>query len=108
MTNKQVQKGKQIAIIAYLTFIGTIIAFYMNRETEDLFAKKHIKNMFGLIIFLAVTQIMYPYVNFIVGGVMWWTTFGLWIFSLATAILGKDPNIPWLSEKFQEWFKFLD
>ncbi len=37
-----IKQGKTIAIIAYLTFIGTIIAYFMNSENRNQFASFHI------------------------------------------------------------------
>ena len=41
-------EGKNIAIIAYITIIGLIIAFVMNNEKKDHFASYHIKQSLGL------------------------------------------------------------
>ena len=43
-----VNEGKNIAIIAYMTFIGLIIAFVMNNDKKNEFAKYHIKQSLGL------------------------------------------------------------
>lgn len=98
---------KSIAIIAYITFIGTIIAYFLNREPKHPFATKHIQNMFGLLIILFCAQVAYNYMNPILGDVLWIASFGAWAFSLVTAIIGKEPAIPFFSQKFQEWFQFL-
>ena len=39
-------KGKNLAIVAYITFIGMFIAYTINRDKKDAFATAHIKNMF--------------------------------------------------------------
>lgn len=97
--------GKTKGIIAYLTFIGMIVAFYMNKEEKDAFATWHIKNMFGLLLglFAAVWLQNSP-----AGFYVYWTVTCLWIYCLIMAVLGKQQGIPYLSEKFQEWFRFLD
>ena len=43
-----VNEGKNIAIIAYITIIGLIIAYVMNNDKKDAFATYHIKQSLGL------------------------------------------------------------
>ncbi|MGJ8665922.1 MAG: hypothetical protein ACSHW7_06140 [Patiriisocius sp.] len=100
--------GKKKAIIAYMTFIGMLIAFYMNREEKDEFATIHIKNMFGLFILLICSQVIAASVNPLFGDILWWLAFGLWIYSIITVLQNRKPAIPYLSEKFQQWFVFLN
>ena len=40
--------GKNIAIISYLTVIGLVIAFVMNNEKKEPFARFHISSTFCL------------------------------------------------------------
>lgn len=99
--------GKSKAIIAYLTFIGMLIAYFMNREDKHPFASWHIKNMFGLVILLFISQVVQAYYLF-PGEVIWWIAFLGWIYSLVMAITNQEKAIPYFSNKFQDWFKFLD
>ncbi len=96
--------GKTAGIIAYLTFIGLIIAFYMNQEKKHPFATWHIKNMFGVQLGFVVAFYTRdtPF-----GFYIYWTVVCLWLLCLIMAILGKQQGIPYLSDKFQVWFKFL-
>ncbi|MGB0788544.1 MAG: hypothetical protein ACPG7E_04375 [Marinirhabdus sp.] len=97
--------GKNKAIIAYLTFVGMLIAFFMNREEKHPFATWHIKNMFGLLIVL-FTSIVFQ--NYGIGFYIYWLSVALWVFSLIMALSGRRRGIPFLSRKFQAWFTFLD
>ncbi|QNJ98633.1 hypothetical protein [Constantimarinum furrinae] len=97
--------GKTKAVVAYLTFVGMLIAYFMNRDNKHEFATWHIKNMFGLVILLAFAVGMQ---NYAVGIYIYFTTVALWLFSLVMAISNRKQAIPFLSEKFQEWFTFLD
>ncbi len=100
--------GKFLSIITYITFIGLIIAYFMNRDAKHEFARKHIKNMFGLLIILLVAQVSHAYVAVLLGDILWLCAFVLWTISITTAFMGISPAIPLLSKKFQEWFLFLD
>lgn len=97
--------GKMKAVIAYFTFIGLLIAYFMNRDEKDAFATWHIKNMFGLLLGLFASVWLQ---NYAIGFYVYWTIACLWFLSLLMAVLGKQQAIPYLSEKFQDWFKFLD
>ena len=85
---------KAIAIIAYITFIGTLIAYFMNREERHEFASKHIQNMFGLLILLLCSQVAYKYMGLLLGDILWYSSFAGWAFSLVTAIMEQEPSIP--------------
>lgn len=99
--------GKKSAVIAYMTFIGLIIAYFINREDKFEFATWHIKNMFGLVLILFVSQAMQSsYLQ--VGEIIWWFAFAAWVYSLIMAIWGRKSGIPWLSDQFQKWFLFLN
>lgn len=100
--------GKNIAIIVYLTFIGTIIGYILNIEHKHEFVKFHIKNMFGLIILLFVSQVTQASVNLFFGEILLVIAFFLWAYSITMVITNQKKGVPILDEKFQVWFKFLD
>ncbi|MEM7186748.1 MAG: hypothetical protein AAF466_08830 [Bacteroidota bacterium] len=97
--------GKTKAVVAYLTFIGLLVAFYLNKEKKDDFATWHIKNMFGLLLFMFAAVAMQGYAF---GIYFYWGTVLFWLISILSALLDKRQGIPYLSEKFQSWFTFLD
>ena len=101
--------GKSKAIIAYLTFVVLLIAFFMNRDQKHAFATWHIKNMFGLVLLLFVSVFLsYNESLYQLGRILYFLSIGLWLFSLIMAATNQQKAIPWLSEKFQGWFTFLD
>jgi len=97
--------GKTKAIIAYLTFVGLLIAYFMNKDDRHEFATWHIKNMFGLVVLLFIAV---AFQNYAFGAYIYWTAVLLWAISLVSALLNKKQGIPFLSEKFQSWFTFLN
>ena len=101
-------KGKNIALVAYITFIGMFIAYTINRDKKDAFVTAHVKNMCGLVFGLLIANTTQAYINPVLGDVIWCVAFCLWIYSILTVLNNKMPNIPFLSEKFQQWFTFLD
>lgn len=102
-----VQDGKTIAIIAYITIIGLIIAFLMNNDKKNSFASFHIRQCLGI----GLTGLALGVVNVI--PILGWliSAFGfiflliLWIIGLVAALNGERKHVPLLGEKYQEWLK---
>lgn len=103
-------RGNYKAILAYLSFIGLIIAYILNIDEKDKFVTYHIKNMFGLVIILFITITMFNGNDLLlyIGQIVWTISFFLWVYSLIMAITGKEKGIPILTDLFQKWFKFLE
>ncbi|MBD1261581.1 hypothetical protein HZY62_13335 [Maribacter polysiphoniae] len=102
-----VNEGKNIAIIAYITIIGLIIAFVMNNDKKDPFAAYHIKQSLGLaLIGLALAAIgMIPILGWIINILGLFVLLYMWIIGLMNAINEKESAVPFLGEKFKMWFK---
>lgn len=102
-----VSDGKTIAIIAYITLIGLIIAFVLNTEKKNSFAIYHIRQSLGL----GLTGLVLGMINII--PILGWfiSIIGLivllimWISGLISALNGKEKPVFLLGEKYQEWFK---
>ena len=48
MTENEIQKGKTLAFVSYITVIGTLIAFFMNQENKNPFTSFHVRQALGL------------------------------------------------------------
>ena len=99
-------EDKTAGIIAYLWWIGLIIAFIMNQNKKNDFASYHIRQGLGLTISWFVTGFMWviPILGWIVGFVGWIFLIVLTIIGLVNAINGRTKPVPVLGEKFAEWF----
>ncbi len=104
-----VEEGKTIAIIAYLTIIGLIIAFVLNNDKKNTFAAYHIRQSLGI----ALTGLALSVVNIIpilgwlvsiIGGVI---LIIMVIQGLLAALGGKEKPVMILGEKYQEWLKTI-
>lgn len=102
-----INEGKGIAVIAYLTLIGLIVAFVMNNDRKNSFAAFHIRQMLGL----SVTGMALMIINVI--PILGWLVsilgsvimLVLWIIGLINAANGKEEPIPVLGEHYKKWFK---
>jgi uncharacterized membrane protein len=100
-------EGKNIAIIAYITLIGLIIAFVMNNDKKEAFAAYHIKQSLGLAatgLALGVVG-MIPVLGWIINILGIFVLLYMWIMGLMNAINGKESPVPFLGEKYEIWFR---
>ena len=97
--------SKGLAILAYFTFVGLIIAFIMNLEKRNRYVFFHIRQMLGLILMLIVSNVIEAYVNSLFGSLLWVITFICWLHGLTSAIKGNSTEIPFLGQYFQSWFE---
>ncbi len=100
--------GKSTALIAYAPFVGFLIAYFINRDERHEFATWHIKNMFGLFILFIVSLIVQSQINIKIGDLIWLFCFVIWFYCWVMAFFNKKKGFPFLSEKFQQWFTFLN
>lgn len=103
-----VPPGKSTALLAYTPFVGFLIAFFINKDENHEFATWHIKNMFGLFILFVVSMVFQLRIHVLTGDILWVITLIVWIYCFAMAFQNKKKGIPILSEKFQNWFVFLN
>lgn len=106
--NKTVKEGRTVAIIAYLTIVGCLIAITMNMEPKNPFSRFHIRQAFGIHILyhalaIALSNLELP-----------WASIGLffgylliWGFGFINAMNGKTKPLPILGDQFQKWFRFI-
>lgn len=105
MENYTVKEGKSTAIIAYLWWIGLIVAVVMNSPKKNAFAAFHIRQMIGLIICHIGAGLIGSYVNGTLGWILGVGVFVLWLIGFLGAIQGEEKKVPLLGEQFQEWFR---
>ena len=106
-TTHIIEEGKTIAIIAYITIVGLLIAFIMNNDKKNAFAAYHLRQSLGLgITGLALSIInVIPILGWIVSILGTIFLIVVWVMGLMSALNGKEKPVPVLGEKFQEWFK---
>lgn len=100
-------QDKTIAIVAYLTIIGLVVALVLNNEKRDLFAKYHIRQSLGLVLTsLALSLInVIPILGWIVSMIGAFVLLYMWVMGLLNAINGREKPVPILGEKYEEWLK---
>ncbi len=100
-----VEEGKTMAIISYITLIGTIIAYVMNNDKKNTFAAFHIRQMIGLGVFGLINSFGIGSFSVKASMVISIALFVLWIIGFIGAIQGEEKKIPLVGDLFQDWFK---
>ena len=104
-TPSNVEEGKTMAIISYITLIGTIIAYVMNNDKKNTFAAFHIRQMIGLSLLSLINSFGIARFSDTVSWIVSIGLFVLWIIGFIGAIQGEEKKMPLLGDLFQDWFK---
>ncbi len=106
MESSNIKDGKTIAIISYITVIGTIIAIIMNYNKKNSFASFHIRQAIGIYLLLFLVNLLTGYNSLgWIDRILGIGVFVLLIMGILGAIQGEEKKIPLLGDQFQEWFK---
>ena len=106
MTSQTVNEGKTMAIISYITIVGTLIAFISNNNKKNSFTSFHIRQMIGLNVLYFVNQwIIYKFIGSTVGWAFGVVVFVLWIIGVIGAVKSEEKKVPVIGDQFQDWFK---
>ncbi len=101
-------QAKTTAVVAYITIIGTIIAYFMNLEPKDRLASFHIRQAFGMHITLYLLgALMGLFDQVFIIWPFYIVYFVLWGYGLLMAIKGEEQEIPVLGPLFQKWFSTI-
>lgn len=103
-----IEQGKTNAIISHFTIIGTVIAFVLNNNTKNSFTSFYVRQMIGLhILSIINTSFIYKFLGSIPSFGVWFILVAFWFVSFMGATQGTQKLVPFLGDKFQDWFKAL-
>lgn len=105
MNKITIKEGKTMAIVSYLTLIGTIIAYFSNKDLKNPFTAFHTRQALGL-------WLLQMILGFVVSGFDNWNiTLAFWIvigvllfYGILNAIIGKVQPVPFFGNFFQKTF----
>jgi uncharacterized membrane protein len=108
MDHTTIENGKTMALIAYLTPLGTLIAFFMNQEKRNRFTSFHVRQGLGLgFLYIALGYIMGYFDSWMITYSFWVFFSVLFLYGIFGAITGKLNKIPLLGDFFQTTFKSI-
>lgn len=100
--------GRNTAIVAYLSIVGTVIALFMNNEDKHPFASFHIRQALGIFGVFFPSGVLFGYID------SWMAMLGfclsvfiLWLYGFLTALSGQARPVPFLGVFFQKFFKSI-
>ena len=106
MSETTSDNGKTIAIVAYLTLIGWIVAFIMHNNNKTELGAFHIRQMLGIIIVGIVLNVIGVFSGI---SILFWIcrifAIALWALGILGALQGEKKPVPVLGDQFQQWFK---
>ncbi len=97
MDQQTKEEGKTMAIISYITIIGLIIAFIMNNDKKNEFAKFHIGQSLRISILAVANSVIgmfLPSGLSIISTIISIAVLVFWILGLVNAINLKDKPVP--------------
>ncbi|MEP3837175.1 MAG: hypothetical protein ABJM36_05980 [Algibacter sp.] len=110
MTEQDINKGRQNAIISYITIFGVIIAYYLNNEehNKSTFASFHIRQSLGLwLTFFALGYIIGNFDSWLVTSSFYLFFAVLFIYGFSNAIARKAQTVPLVGNLYQRIFSNL-
>ncbi|MFI1745898.1 hypothetical protein [Thalassobellus sediminis] len=110
MTNPDIERGRQNAIISYITIIGVIIAFYLNKEEhkKSNFASFHIRQSLGLwLTFWALGYFIGIFDSWLVSSSFYLFFAVLFFYGFTGALGRKKQEVPLVGAFYQKIFANL-
>lgn len=102
------EKGKAAAIVAYITIIGTIVAYFMNNDSKNPFASFHIRQALGVhITFYLLGILVSAFDSWMISSAFYIFILILWGYGLIAAIQEEENEVPVLGSYFQKWFSTI-
>ncbi|WP_369998133.1 DUF4870 domain-containing protein [Winogradskyella sp.] len=106
MNQNTIDEGKTLGFVAYLTLLGTLIAFFMNQEKKNPFTSFHIRQALGLGLLYIIIGFVVSSLDSMMVSMSFWIFFSvLYLYGIFGALTGKMNKIPMLGDFFQKTFK---
>lgn len=104
--------NKTLSIVAYITIIGWLIAYFSGKDKADALLKYHLKQSLGL----AIVSIIFNVVLFVVAsivpslaflGLVGYVIMVFWILGIINAANGALKPVPVFGKAFEKQFAFI-
>jgi uncharacterized membrane protein len=105
-----VSEDRTIAIVAYITLIGFIVAIILHGNKKTRLGAYHLRQSLGLMLawvaafFVTSILAMIPFIGWILGLAIWGGLFVLWLLGLLNAANGQLKPVPYVGVYFEKWF----
>lgn len=108
MKQQTIEESKSLAVLSYLTIIGSVIAIIMNGEKKNDFTSFHNRQGLGLcLLWMIIGYFVSQFDNMQISIAFWVSMGALLFLGVITAINGTMKPIPFVGPIFQKLFKGL-
>ena len=99
-------EDKVVAIVAYLTLIGFLVAIIIHMNKKTKLGAFHLRQMLGFILtsFAVIVLVVIPIIGWLLIPVFYICMLVLWILGLVAAINGQMKPMPVVGPLYQKWF----
>ena len=103
-------EDKVVAIVAYLTLIGFLVAIIIHMNKKTKLGAFHLRQMLGFVLtaiaigFCEVVLLFIPILGWLCVFVLWASMLVFWIMGLVAAINGQMKPMPVVGPLYQKWF----
>lgn len=100
---------KTVAIVAYLTLIGFLVAIIVHMNKKTKLGAYHLRQMLGFIltcvaaVICEVVLLFIPILGWLAIIVMWLALAVFWVMGLISAIKGQMKPMPVVGRLYQKW-----
>jgi uncharacterized membrane protein len=103
-------EDKTVAIIAYITLIGFIVAIIIHMNKKTKLGAFHLRQVLGFfltgiaVVFCEIVLIFIPILGWLCIVALWGSMLVLWVLGLVAAINGQMKPMPVVGPLYQKWF----
>lgn len=104
---------KTTGIVSYLTWIGLLIVIITRKEKTE-YTSFHIRQSLGIMLTSFVIGLIVYILAAVmgsIGGMLGWVLYivviVMWVIGFIGAVQNEKKLVPFLGDKFQEWFKTI-
>jgi len=102
LKNESNAQAVVVAVLSYITVIGWLVAFFLNREKRSDLGSFHLKQGLMILLMSAISALV-P----VIGWILWVITFVFWVIGLVAAMQKEKKELPVVGKLAQDWFKEL-
>lgn len=109
MNEDTIEQGKPLAAVSYLTVIGAIVAYFLNKDkANNAFINFHVRQSFGIWLTFHAIGIVIGTIDNSVVRLIYYFCFGvLLIYGFINAIVGNAQEVPVVGKYYQKLFSSL-
>lgn len=105
----EINQGKTVAIVSYLTLVGLVVAFMMNNSQPTSLGRFHIRQSIGItVVAIALGGLSFiPGIGGLLSKIVGVTVLVALVLGVLAALNGQEKVLPVVGQYFQKWFSMI-